>query len=346
LNGEQGSCKSTATKVLRALIDPNAANLRTAPRDERDLVITASNSWLVVLDNVSNLADWLSDALCRLATGGGLATRQLYTDTDEVILDVQRPVILNGIADLATRGDLMDRSVTIQLAEVPENKRRNEKEFWTSFEEVRPKILGAVLDTLSRVLARLPDIKLDRSPRMMDFAIMSVAAEQVLGWEAGSFLRAYSDNRSVANTAVLESSVVGMAVRAYVLDQNNDFVGSPRDLLDQLTRSADAKLTSERNWPKNPTAFGKQFRRLAPSLRQIGIEVSEDRSAHKRVIKLRKNVSHPSHPSSGLEINNFRVTRDDMPARNVSQGNPLETKADDTCDTCDGIFPTVEGRVD
>ena len=33
---------------------------------------------------------WLSDALCRLATGGGFATRELYSNEDEVIFDALR----------------------------------------------------------------------------------------------------------------------------------------------------------------------------------------------------------------------------------------------------------------
>jgi hypothetical protein len=42
--GEQGSAKTVLSKVLRALIDPNAAPVRTMPREERDLFIAASNT--------------------------------------------------------------------------------------------------------------------------------------------------------------------------------------------------------------------------------------------------------------------------------------------------------------
>jgi hypothetical protein len=104
LHGEQGSAKSTAARLLRALIDPNRAPLRAEPRDGRDLMIAATNGWCLSLDNLSHVPPWLSDAICRLATGGGFATRALYTDSDEVLFDAQRPVILNGIEELATRG--------------------------------------------------------------------------------------------------------------------------------------------------------------------------------------------------------------------------------------------------
>jgi hypothetical protein len=102
LSGEQGSAKSTFSAILRALIDPNTAPLRALPREDRDLFIAASNGHVLAFDNVSGLPAWISDTLCRLATGGGFAVRQLYSDQDEVLFDAARPVILNGIEDIVT----------------------------------------------------------------------------------------------------------------------------------------------------------------------------------------------------------------------------------------------------
>ena len=87
LQGPQGSAKSTMVRVLRRLVDPSTAALRTVSRDERDFQIAATNSWVVAVDNLSGIQPWFSDALCRVATGGGSASRTLYTDTDETILD-------------------------------------------------------------------------------------------------------------------------------------------------------------------------------------------------------------------------------------------------------------------
>src|SRR5262249_25329977 len=109
LSGEQGSAKSTFSALLRALLDPNTAPLRALPREERELFIAGNNGHVLAFDNVSGLRDWISDTLCRLATGGGFAVRQLYTDQDEVLFDAARPVILNGIEDIVARPDLADR---------------------------------------------------------------------------------------------------------------------------------------------------------------------------------------------------------------------------------------------
>ena len=110
INGEQGSAKSTTARVLRALVDPSAAPIRTAPRDERDLFIAAHNNWYLCYDNLPGIAGWLSDGFCRLSTGGGFATRKLHSDRDETVLDAMRPIILNGISGLDGRPDLGERA--------------------------------------------------------------------------------------------------------------------------------------------------------------------------------------------------------------------------------------------
>jgi len=95
----------------------------------------------------------LSDALCRLATGGGLATRELYTDFDEIIFDAQRPIVLNGIEDVATRGDFADRAIVVYLEAI--SKVRDEEVFWAEFGAAQPRILAALLDAMVSALSRI-----------------------------------------------------------------------------------------------------------------------------------------------------------------------------------------------
>jgi len=128
LQGEQGSVKSTVERILRSLVDPSTAPLRTAPRNEHDLYIAATNSWILALDNISQLPPWLSDALCRLSTGGGFSTRKLYEGREEELFDATRPIVLNGIADVATRSDLLDRAIILTLPPLKEEDRRSECE--------------------------------------------------------------------------------------------------------------------------------------------------------------------------------------------------------------------------
>jgi hypothetical protein len=144
--GEQGSAKTVLSKLLRAVIDPSVAPVRALPRNERELFIAASNGHVLAFDNLSGLPPWLSDTLCRLASGGAFSTRRLFTDQDEILFTAVRPVILNGIEDVITRPDLADRAILLMLGPIAERQRRPENALWREFELARPHILGALLD--------------------------------------------------------------------------------------------------------------------------------------------------------------------------------------------------------
>src|SRR5262245_29198543 len=190
LSGEQGTAKSTFAAILRALLDPSTAPLRALPRTDRDLFIAANTGHVPAFDNVSYLRAWLSDTLCRLATGGGFAVRQLYTDQDEVLFAAVRPVILNGIEDIVTRPDLADRAVFLTLEPIPDERRLEEEELWAAFEIERPRILAVLLDAVVQGLKRLPETHLPKLPRMADFAKWATACESAV-WPRGTFWAAY-----------------------------------------------------------------------------------------------------------------------------------------------------------
>src|SRR5437763_1487406 len=197
ISGEQGSAKTVLSKLLKAIFDPNTAPVRSLSREERELMIAANNGYLLAFDNVSGLPIWLSDALCRLASGGSFAVRQLYTDDEEVLFEAARPILLNGIAEVISRPDLGDRAIFLTLAPIGEAQRRPENELWREFEIARPRILGALLDAVVHGLRALGRVYLDRLPRMADFALWAAACETAL-WPAGTFARAYAANRRTA----------------------------------------------------------------------------------------------------------------------------------------------------
>ena len=176
LVGEQGSAKSTTARIARMVTDPNKALLHSPPSDERNLMIAAANSRVLAFDNLSHIPQWLSDALCRLATGGGFAHRALYTDAEELVLEAQRPVILTAIGENFRRSDLLDRELMINLPTISEEARVPEKRFWEEFEAARPRILGALLDGVVEALRMEQTIELDTHPRMADFAVWARAA--------------------------------------------------------------------------------------------------------------------------------------------------------------------------
>ena len=276
LTGEQGSAKSTAARLLRSLVDPAKPPTRAMPRDERDAVIAARRRHVLAFDNLSGMPIWLSDALCRIATGAGYGTRALYTDDEEMVFEASRPVILNGIENPAVRGDLADRSIIVRLKPIAEGARRTESELMADFEEMWPRILGALLDGLQEGLRRYNSVKLEGLPRMADFCKWAVACEGAF-WPAGTFVAAYEGAQISATEDVLEESPIFPALRR-CLEDTDSFEGSAEELLTRLDRQRLDK-GNDRGWPATGATLGKQFMRLAPSLRRMGYTVEHKRTS-------------------------------------------------------------------
>src|SRR5438876_4011953 len=218
ISGEQGSAKTVLSKLLKALIDPTAAPVRSLSREERELMIAANNGYLLAFDNLSNLPIWLSDALCRLASRGSFAVRQLYTDDEEVLFEAARPILLNGIEEVISRPDLGDRAIFLTLAPIDEVQRLPESELWREFEIARPRSLGALLDAVVHGLRALGRVHLDRLPRMADFALWAAACEPAL-WPAGTFARAYAANRRAAIESIIEADPIATCVRTMMANR-------------------------------------------------------------------------------------------------------------------------------
>ena len=270
--GEQGTAKSTVSKILRALIDPNTAPLRALPRNDRELFISATNAHLLVFDNVSGLPPWLSDTLCRLSSGGGFSVRSLWSNNDEVLFDAARPAILNGIGDIITRPDLADRALFIALKLIPDTERRSDSEILAAFEVKRPRILGALMDALAVGLRRLSTTCLSEKPRMADFAVWATACEQAF-WQNGTFMRAYSANLEEVVNTVIEADMVGAAVRQLAAERT-EWRGTALGLLSALRAIVDEGATRSKDWPSSPEALSNRLRRAATFLRKAGVEVS------------------------------------------------------------------------
>ena len=365
LSGEQGSAKSTFSAILRALLDPNTAPLRALPREDRDLFIAANDGHLLAFDNVSGLPPWISDTLCRLATGGGFAVRQLYTDQDEVLFDAARPVVLNGIEDIVTRPDLADRAVFLMLEPIPEELRQPEQELWVAFYKERPRILGVLLDAVVHGLKRLPETRLEKLPRMADFALWATACETAL-WPAGTFWRAYCGNREEAVDDVIDADPVAAAVRSLMAAQTV-WTGNASDLLGAFAEVVGQRTANSKTWPDSARALAGRLRRVAPFLRKIGIEVGFEREGRSRTRTINitttpsfvtpenvgtqpstrsaPSVSVPkSNPTNGFPARSVRTVAHDADGSSTGpsltvRASPLKTNGADDADGADANSP-------
>jgi hypothetical protein len=293
--GEQGAGKSTACRAISSLVDPRTSALRGAPREVRDLVAAARNSWLVCFDNLSHLTQDLADAACRLATGGGFGGRELYSDYDEAVFDATRPLVFNAIPDLgATRPDFLDRALIIDFHDVEPQARRDERRFWREFDAARPRILGALLDAIVIGLRKLPSLAFTQLPRMADFATWASACEEGLGLAHGEFLITYETNRADSRNLALEFSPLYEPLRELAQE---GFSGSTAELLIRLNSIASEHSRRSVRWPKAPNALANALRRMASNLRGAGIDLQSSRIDRlgKRIISVNSVVGSVKH---------------------------------------------------
>ncbi len=267
--GEQGTAKSSAARMLITLIDPSGAPLRSQPRDVKNWATQASASWTICLDNLSGIPPWLSDALCKAVTGDGLVDRALFTDDDVNVLTFRRVIALTAIDTEALRGDLAERLLPVSLARIGDDSRRAEEDVAAAYSDERPEALGALLTLLSRVLAALPGVKLDRMPRMADFTRVLAALDKVTGWKSRDVYEATADD--VAES-VIESDLFAEAVRTFIGELPGkgqaEWEGNVGDLATLIKPDK-----PPRDWPTSPQAARTAMRRVAPALRMRGYTI-------------------------------------------------------------------------
>jgi hypothetical protein len=282
IEGEQGCAKSTHTCLARWCVDPTNPPMRSQPDEERTLAIAALNTHVLAFDNLSRLPAAISDALCRISTGSGFGTRQLYTDQEEIVFDQARPVILNGITELATRPDLRDRSFVLNLPRIAETERRTEDEVWEAVRQLLPEILGALYAAIALALRDYKQVKLKNAPRMADVASWITASEPALGWPSGTFMEAYARNRRATVVYAVEHDVVASAILA-LAQRNRQWTGTPTLLLEVLGGLITESVRFSQEWPRSPRQLSDRVRRAIPDLREVGVLVHCGRGDTRRI---------------------------------------------------------------
>lgn len=274
VSGEKGAAKSTLVRMLRAIVDPSARATITMPTKISDLSINLANNYMPTYDNIDSISADMSDLLCTASTGGGFSKRTLFTDADETIVDFQRCVMLNGISNVATRPDLLDRSLLLELQRLNEEARKEEVDVWAAFEHDRPAMLGGALRILSKAMYIYPNIHLDKLPRMADFCRWGYAIAEAAEIPNGGdrFLTAYQANIERSNLEAIESHPVASAVIA-LMDNRELWSGPVASLLNTLERVALTERINmlHKNWPKAAHVLSKRLKEVQSNLEKKGI---------------------------------------------------------------------------
>ena len=283
LSGEQGTGKTTAQKMLVNLIDPGPVPTRKPPRDAESWVTAAAGSWVVGLDNLSDVQPWLSDSICRAVTGDGDVRRKLYTDGEHAVFAYRRFVILNSIDLGAVRGDLTERMLPINLETISPDRRLDEQEIWPKWCEAHLRILGAVLDLAAGVMRELPSVELASKPRMADFARIVKAVDKVL--RTDGLTRYIKQQDAMATDSLTGDSFI------VALGKLGHFEGTSAELRDKVTPDKPPK-----GWPADARVVTQRLRRQAPVMRKAGWTVEDDGGQnHRKAVKW-KIAAPGDHP--------------------------------------------------
>ena len=292
LHGAQGSAKSTFGKVFKRLVDNSIIPIMGFPKGRDNLIQALDHHWYAVFDNVTAVHEWQSDILCRAVTGEGMQSRKLYSDDDVIIREYQRCLTLNGINIVASKPDLLDRSLLFHLPRVEEENRQAEKTFWDSFEVEAPGLLGTIFDILSRAMQVYPTIETTGLYRLADWTIWGCAICRALGIDDNDFLQAYGINRAKLNEEAVAIDVVGTVLIAFMQDKF-EWIGTATELKDDLTRKAEEMKvsTTSKEWPDAANSLSRKLKVLETNLRDLGFYIKWNRVKKGRYMTITQRAS-------------------------------------------------------
>src|SRR5215207_2016160 len=349
-SGPMGSGKTTIGRVVKRTLDPTAPE--TVRFDPRDFLQKAMHAYVVMLDNQNNIPEWAADTLCRLVSGEADSKRRLYTDDEDVIIELRRAVILNGINVPTERGDALDRSLVVELERIPDCKRKTEEELWERFRTEHPRLLGALLDVLAKAIARKPSLELSRRPRLADWGEYAASVYEVMGWGAETFLRDWDEVVRVQNQATLDGSPVAQAIIKFMEDKE-EYVATSSEMHGKLKVAAaqlGVHVEKDKAWPKSARWLWRRINEVLPLLVAAGIEAGRGRDESAKQIALRRfptndgsdGIEGESRADKGNTSANMYIDdgmtngRDASNGRNDGSQNPAHNAGSaNTADTAD-----------
>lgn len=303
LFGHQGSAKTTASRMLKMLVDPSKSRPSVMPKKADDMVLQLSQNHLVAYDNIDSINESQSDMLCRAVTGSSFEKRELYSDESLVTIAFQGAIVLNGINLVATRSDLLDRCIIFELERIDNIKRITEKELWENFDSAVPSILGGIFDAVCKARRIYPTIQ-GKKFRMADYTQWGCAIAEALGHSTEEFMLAYENNRKVAEENAVNNNPVIECVIAFMYDKAElyDTVGNVFNALYGV--AFQLGVTRDRGFPKSSTKLLGALKKAEVDLKAHGIQIIPgNRSSKGKMLTIRKVVyqEHKAEPQDEVK---------------------------------------------
>ncbi|MDP9487625.1 MAG: hypothetical protein M3Q49_17875 [Actinomycetota bacterium] len=271
--GVMGSGKSTASRIVKRLLDPTGNEAVTV--DRRDFLQKAAHAHILLLDNQNSLPEWFQDTLCRLVTGESDSKRVLYSDDDDLVWEMKRAVLLNGINPPTDRGDVQDRTLPIELERIDKRERLPEDDFWMQFSLKHPELLGAVFDALSGALRARHTVELEERPRLADWGMYAAAMYESQGWGVDVFVEDWRGVEETQQQGTLDGSIVAQAVILYMKDKERvELTAANLHAAIEASVEDDLDLGDDKTWPKTGRTLWKKIREVTPLLEVHGIRAT------------------------------------------------------------------------
>lgn len=293
IHGQQGSAKSSFSKILRSLIDPSKSAVLSFPKDVKELALQLSRHNFIFFENVSWLSQASSDMLCIAVTGGSISKRMLYTDADDFFVSIQTNVGINGINIAAIQPDLLERTILLGLERIEDGENKTQQGLDAGFDKERPRILGALFSAAAQALAIRPNIVLKKLPRMADFTQWGAAIAEALGFTKEEFLRVYQSKIREQSDEALEASTEATALIRFMETKiSSEWEGEPARLLGQLRKLVnqddEAFGFAGEELPKRASQLMRKLNVIKPNLRVAGIELDSRKVNGRRHVFIRK----------------------------------------------------------
>jgi hypothetical protein len=307
LHGEPNSAKTTLLELIKMLIDPCSTRTLTCRNESDELAQLFSHNYLPYFDNLSYISDWMSDAFCRAVTGDSFSKRKLYTDNEDIFYTFMRCIGFSGVNIAASKSDLLNRGLIIELERIPSDRQRQVNKIWKDFDEIKPQLLGYIFDTLAKVLniRQTSHIEVKGLPRLADWAETCELISRCMGYKDNQFIEAFRRNVKLQNEAAIEDSAIAQTIITFMEDKQT-WDGTPTELLGLLVEIAARLSVNTKNqkvWPAKPNVLTRRLKYIISNLKEFGISVyyaDNSTTKNKRLCIEKKTFSDPVPVQSSI----------------------------------------------
>jgi hypothetical protein len=338
LHGEPNSAKTTLLELIKMLIDPCSTRTLTCRNESDELAQLFSHNYLPYFDNLSYISDWMSDAFCRAVTGDSFSKRKLYTDNEDIFYTFMRCIGFSGVNLAASKSDLLDRGLIIELERIPPERQLQVKNIWKEFDEIKPQLLGYIFDILANVLSmrQTSHIEVKGLPRLADWAETCELISRCMGYKDNQFIEAFSRNVKLQNEAAIEDSAIAQTI-IYFMEDKESWEGSPTELLGLLEEIAprlSINTNNQKVWPSKPNVLTRRLKYIISNLKEFGISVryaDNSTTKNKRLCIEKKTFSDPVSVQSSIpSIHRYYMQNHAQNSSNssIDADNGIDTNVD------------------